>query len=279
MAGHVSTGCGHLQKTSEGIAVGTTRVLMIASLAMAGPVTLAMSESAPRVLRRRRLSWLAQARTILQKDLSIELSTGEVVITSGFFALLVVIMASLAFFGGPSSGRIVASGVIWLSLAFSAVLALGKTWQRERDESALDGLLVAPLSRSAIFAGKALGVLAFLIVVECVVMPVAALLFSLDLLQVGPGLVCIAIFASPGIAASGTLFGSMTVRTHARDLLLAVVLFPLLSPTLLSAVAATRELLNGAPISELADYFKLMGVFDVVFVSGGLMLFGTLVER
>ena len=71
----------------------------------------------------------------------------------------------------------------------------------------------------------------------------------------------------------------MTVRTNARDLLLAVVLFPLLSPTLLSAVAATRELLNGAPIAELADYFKLMGVFDVVFVSGGLMLFGTLVER
>ena len=233
----------------------------------------------PRSLPRRRLSWLSQARAILQKDLAIELSTGEVVITSGFFALLVVIMASLAFFGGPASGRIVASGVIWLSLAFSAVLALGKTWQRERDESALDGLLVAPLSRSAIFAGKALGVLAFLVIVECVVMPVAALLFSLDLLQVGPGLLCIALFATPGIAASGTLFGSMTVRTHARDLLLAVVLFPLLSPTLLSAVAATRELLNGAPLAELADYFKLMGVFDVVFVSGGLMLFGTLVER
>jgi len=225
-------------------------------------------------LPRLRLSWLAQARAILQKDLVIELSTGEVVITSGFFALLVVIMASLSFFGGPASGRIVAAGVIWLSLAFSAVLALGKTWQRERDESALDGLLVAPLSRSAIFAGKASGVLLFLVIVECVVMPVAALLFSLDLGRVGPGLACIGLFATPGIAASGTLFGSMTVRTHAR-----VVLFPLLSPTLLSAVAATRELLNGAPVSELGDYFKLMGVFDLVFVSGGLMLFGTLVER
>ena len=236
-------------------------------------------QRAPRVLPRRRLSWAAQCRAVLSKDLAIELSTGEVVITSGFFALLVVIMASLAFFGGPATGRVVAAGVIWLSLAFSAVLALGKTWQRERDESALDGLLVAPLSRSAIFAGKALGVLAFLVIVECVVMPVAALLFSLDLIAVGPGLLCIALFATPGIAASGTLFGSMTVRTHARDLLLAVVLFPLLSPTLLSAVAATRELLNGAPVAELADYFKLMGVFDLVFVSGGLMLFGTLVER
>jgi heme exporter protein B len=101
----------------------------------------------------------------------------------------------------------------------------------------------------------------------------------LDLDRVGLGLFFIALFATPGIAASGTLFGSMTVRTHARDLLLAVVLFPLLSPTLLSAVAATRELLNGASVFELFDYFKIMAVFDVVFISGGLMLFGTLVER
>ncbi len=245
----------------------------------AGSANEAITRGSLRSLPRRNLSWLSQARAILQKDLAIELSTGEVVITSGFFALLVVIMASLAFFGDMVSGRIVASGVIWLSLAFAAVLALGKTWQRERDESALDGLLVAPLSRSAIFAGKALGVLTFLVIVECVVMPLTALLFSLDLMVVGPGLLCIALFATPGIAASGTLFGSMTVRTHARDLLLAVVLFPLLSPTLLSAVAATRELLNGASVAELADYFKLMGVFDLVFVSGGLMLFGSLVER
>src|SRR6187402_2618785 len=147
-----------------------------------GSASEAMARAALKVAPRRRLSWFAQARAVFSKDLAIELSTGEVVITSGFFALLVVIMASLAFFGGPASGRIVASGVIWLSLAFAAVLALGKTWQRERDESALDGLLVAPLSRSAIFAGKAMGVLAFLVVVECVVMPVAALLFSVDLM-------------------------------------------------------------------------------------------------
>ncbi|HEY4107174.1 MAG TPA: heme exporter protein CcmB [Polyangiaceae bacterium] len=230
-------------------------------------------------LPRRTLSWVAQAYAIFQKDLAIELSTGEVVITSGFFSLLVVIMASLSFFGGQANSQIVAAGVIWLSLAFAAVLALGKTWQRERDEAALDGLLVAPLSRSAIFAGKALGVLLFLSIVECVVIPVAALLFSLDLTQSGLGLICIGLCATPGIAASGTLFGSMTVRTHARDLLLAVVLFPLLSPTLLSAVAATRELLNGAPVSELLDYFKLMGLFDFVFVVGGLSMFGTLVER
>lgn len=222
--------------------------------------------------------WLAQARILFGKDLAIELRTGEVVTTSGFFALLVVILASLSFYGGASTRRLVASGVIWVSVAFAAVLALGRTWQRERDESALTALLVAPLERSAIFAGKALGVFVFLTVVELVVIPAAALLFAVDLLELGGGLALIALAATPGIAASGTLFGAMTVRTRARDLILAIVLFPLLSPTLLAAVAATRELLGGAAIGELGDYFKLMGVFDLVFVAGGLALFGPLMD-
>jgi heme exporter protein B len=223
-------------------------------------------------------SWGRQALLVYRKDLAIEAATGEVIVTSGFFALLVVMLASMSFFGGPMSARNVAAGTIWLSVAFAAVLSLGKTWQRERDEAALDGLLVSPLSRSAIFAGKALSVWTFLLAVLLVVLPATLLLFAIDASLIGPVLV-IAAVATPGVAASGTLFGAMTVRTGARDLLLAVVLFPLLAPTLLAAVAATRDLFDGASLSELGDYLKLMGVFDVIFLAGGLGMFGTLVER
>jgi heme exporter protein B len=223
-------------------------------------------------------SWGRQVLLVYRKDLAIESVTGEVTVTSGFFALLVVVLASLSFFGGPVSARNVASGTIWLSLAFAAVLSLGKSWQRERDEGALDGLLVSPLSRSAIFAGKALSVWTFLLAVLLVVLPLSLVLSSIDAAMTWPLLVVAAI-ATPGVAASGTLFGAMTVRTGARDLLLAVVLFPLLAPTLLAAVAVTRELFNGVPLSELGDFLKLMAVFDVVFVAGGLSMFGTLVER
>jgi heme exporter protein B len=222
--------------------------------------------------------WARQVLVVYRKDLSIEAATGEVTVTSGFFALLVVVLASLSFFGGPASASSVASGTIWLSLAFAAVLSLGKAWQRERDEGALDGLLVSPLSRSAIYAGKALSVWTFLLAVLVVVLPLSLVLFSLDA-SYAPSLLVIAAFATPGVAASGTLFGAMTVRTGARDLLLAVVLFPLLSPTLLAAVAATRALFGGTPLAELGDYLKLMAVFDVVFTAGGLSMFGALVER
>ncbi|MDX2052726.1 MAG: heme exporter protein CcmB [Polyangiaceae bacterium] len=230
-------------------------------------------------LVRRTPSWLKAAGIIFRKDLAIEIKTGEVVTTSTFFAALVVVMASLAFYGGPVTRRLVGSGVIWISVAFAAVLALGRGWQRERQERALDGLLVTPIPRSAIFAGKALGVCTFLFMVELVVIPLAALFLALDLGEVGAGLVVVALVATPGIAAAGTLFGAMTVRTQARDLILAIVLFPLLSPTLLSAVTTSRELFNGVSLSELLDYLKFMVVFDVVFIAGGLSLFGTLVER
>ena len=243
---------------------------------------LCMQEAARGPVReeaRRLPGWTSQALLVLSKDLRIEARTGEVVVTSGFFAVLLVVLASLSLFGGPNSARIVASGVIWLSITFAAVLALGRTWQREREEGALDGLLVAPLSRSALFVGKLLGILIFLIVISLVVIPLTALFFSLELDRYGIGLACIALTALPGVAAAGTLFGSMTVRTAARDLLLAIVLFPLISPTLLAAVAATRELFSGTPLGELGDFFRLMAVFDVIFTAGGVALFGTLVER
>ena len=138
--------------------------------------------------------------------------------------------------------------------------------------------MVSPIARNAIFAGKALSVIVFLIVVQLIVVPVVAVLFSVDLAASGAGLVIIAAAATPGIAVAGTLFGAMTVRTRARELVLASVLFPMLLPTLLAAVAATRELLGGAPVSELGDYLLLMAVFDLVFTAGGLAMFGTLMD-
>src|SRR6478609_1616153 len=142
-------------------------------------------------------SWARQVLVVYRKDLAIESATGEVTVTSAFFALLVVVLASLSFFGGPVNARNVASGTVWLSLSFAAVLSLGKSWQRERDESALDGLLVSPLSRSAIFAGKALSVWTFLLAVLAVVLPLSLVLSSIEARMIWP-LILIALVATPG---------------------------------------------------------------------------------
>jgi heme exporter protein B len=165
-----------------------------------------------------------------------------------------------------------------VSVAFSSVLALSRTWQREREENAIRGLLVAPIARSAIFAGKALGVAAFVTVVELIVVPVTALFFQLPLGKIGVLLAGLLLAATPGIAASGTLFGAMTIRTQAKDLVLATVMLPLLAPSILAGVAGTRALILGATASELFDYFALLGLFGFIFTAGGLGLFDAVVE-
>jgi heme exporter protein B len=176
-------------------------------------------------------------------------------------------MASLAFATGPETTTRVAPGALWLAIVFASILALGRSWQREREESALLGLLVSPVPRAAIWCGKAVGVLGFVLAVEVVVVPLVALLFHVDLPRV-----------------IGPLAVAMTVRTRARELLLATVLFPLLSPALLASVAATREIfyasMSGQPVdmSEVSDWLVLLGVFDAVAVAGGLAMFGALVE-
>jgi heme exporter protein B len=219
-----------------------------------------------------------QALLVARKDLAIEIATREIVTTSGFFAVLVAVIASLAFYAGADTTVRVAPGVIWVAVAFASVLALGRTWQREREDGALAGLLATPTERSAIFAGKALGVSVFIFVVELIVVPVTALFFAVDLGRVGLGLALICLCATPGIASVGTLFGVMTVRTRARDLVLASVLLPLLAPSLLAAVAGTRELFGGAPLRELLDYLELMAIFAFVFTAGGLGLFDLLID-
>src|SRR5215831_3936426 len=177
--------------------------------------TMSNGSGAEPKLDRTRPSWLSYAMILFRKDLRIELRSGEVLVTSGFFAVVVIILASLSFYAGADTRRQVASGVIWLAVAFAAVLALGRLWQRERDDGALEGVLLSPVPPSALFAGKALGLFTFLLLIEAVVIPLTAVLFSLDLTVLGPGLFVIALVATPGLAAASTLFGAMTARTRA----------------------------------------------------------------
>lgn len=225
-----------------------------------------------------RPGFFASTVTVLKKDLLVELRTRELVTTTGFFGVLVTLLASLSYTTGPNVTTRVAPGTIWLTLAFSSVLALGRAWHREREESAFTALLVSPTPRGAIFLGKLIGVLLFVVAVQVIVVPVAALVLHVELGAVWPSLVGLLFLGSLGVAATGTLFGAMTVRTRARDLVLATVLFPLLAPALLTGVTGTRELLGGAPFEELTDYFLLLVVFDTVAIAGGLGLFGALVD-
>jgi heme exporter protein B len=216
---------------------------------------------------------------VFRKDLRIELRTGEILITTGFFSLLVSVMTSLSFYLDNVTSRLVAPGVLWISIAFSGVLAMGRSWQRERDHDTMRGLLLSPLPRAAIFLGKALGIFAFLTFVELLLVPIIAVLYQLDLLTVWAPVMTLVVLGTIGFAGAGTLFAAMGVRTRTKELVLSVVLFPLVSPALLAGVVATREVLAGASLADVQNWMRLLLAFDLIFVVVGALLFGPLTSE
>ncbi len=215
---------------------------------------------------------------VLAKDLRVELRSKEIVISTALFAVLVVVLAGFALGTAGRPRAEVAPGVLWLAVAFAGVLALSRTFSRERELGVWTALLLAPAPRAALFLGKALGVIVFLLAVEIVVIPVVDLMFNAPLLSNLHRLAPVLLLGTAGYAVTGTLFASMAVRTRLRDLLLGVILFPLVSPVLIAAVKASAAIVAGEGMESWADLTGLLVVFDVLFVVLGLWLFGPLME-
>lgn len=222
------------------------------------------------------MSFFRQSLAIARKDLLIEFRARELVPTMTLFASLVAVLSSMSLFVDEETGRRVAPGVLWIAVAFSGTLGLSRTWGREREEGALRAVLLSPVSPAALFAGKALGALVFVLATELVVTPLVALLLHAPIGDHLGGFAILVVLGTVGFVAAGTLFGALVARTRARDLLLAVVLYPLVSPAILCGVVATRDLLGGAGLAGVTDWVRLLAIFDLIFIGGGVALLGPL---
>jgi heme exporter protein B len=244
---------------------------------------------------RRDPSVFGAAWEICKKDARIELRTREILATAGVFAIVVGVLASIAYQINRDFHRATAAATIWIAVFFAAVLSFSRIWQRERDESALTGLLVSPIPRASIFLGKAIATFATILVIAVPLVVLCMFLFEIDFTPPprairDPNVVAdplsvhaiafLALVAMGTLALSliGTLFGVMTVRTRARDLVLAIVLFPLLSPVLVCGVAGTRSAFETQPFTDYRGFLLLMGMFVFVALSLGIALFGPLVD-
>lgn len=224
------------------------------------------------------MSFFGVALTVFLKDLRLEARTGGVVLSTALFALLVVVLAAFAFGLNTLPGADASAGVFWIAVAFAGVLALGRAFAVEREFDVWTALLLTPAPRAALYLGKVLSVIAFLLVVEAVILPVIQLFFHASLLGRLGQLAPILLLANLGFAAAGTLFGALSIRTRLRDLLLGVILFPLVAPVLIAAVKATSVVVAGQGLGGATDYLGLLAIFDVLFLVGGLWLFGPLME-
>lgn len=223
-------------------------------------------------------SFIKAVMAIVQKDLSAEFRSRELLSAMLVFSMLVILIFNFAMELDINARKSVTAGVLWTTFAFAGTLGLNRSMAVEKDRGCLDGLLLAPVDRSAIFFGKAISNLAFMLIVEAIVLPLYAVLYN-ETRIFQPGFLGVVLLGSIGYIAVGTLLSAMSVQTRTRDILLPILLFPVAVPVLLASVKASNGLLEGAAFAEILTPLNLLIVYDVVFVAVAFMVFDFVVEE
>ncbi len=224
-----------------------------------------------------RSSFLKATLAVVRKDLTAEFRSREILMAMLVFSVLVIVIFNFALELDPSTRKEVTSGVLWTTFAFAGTLGLNRSMAVEKDRGCLDGLLLAPVDRAAIYFGKVISNLAFMFVVEAFVLPIYAALYAVNLFN--PGLLLVILLGSIGYTTVGTLLASMTVQARTRDVLLPILLFPVAIPVLLASVKASTGFLTGADMAEIWPPLNLLIVYDVIFTAVAFMVFDAVVEE
>jgi heme exporter protein B len=236
-----------------------------------------LEAAVPSVVRRRSSNYLKAISAIAWKDLAGELRSRELFSAMLVFSMLVLLIFYFALELDARTRNAIAPGVLWVTFAFAGTLGLNRSMAIEKDRGCFDGLLLAPIDRSAIYFGKAISNLAFMLLVEIIVLPIYSFLYNVDLLNVG--LIAVVLLGSIGYTAVGTLFATMTVQARTRDILLPILLFPVIIPVLIAAIKASSVFLQSTDFSAALPWINILIVYDVIFISAAFMVFDFIVEE
>lgn len=222
-------------------------------------------------------SFLQAILAIVWKDLRAEFRSFELISSMLVFSLLVILIFNFALELDIKTRQTVTAGVLWATFAFAGTLGLNRSMSIEKDRGCMDGLLLAPVDRSAIYFGKFISNLAFMLLVEAFVLPIYSLLYNTNLFQ--PGLLMVILLGSIGYTAVGTLLAAMSVQTRTRDVLLPILLFPVAFSVLLAAVKASGGFLSNSELTEILLPINLLIAYDVIFIAVAFMVFDIVVEE
>lgn len=222
-----------------------------------------------------RAAWL-----IARKDLVVEARSRELAYTTLFFAVSCVLVFAFAFVREGRAIDDAAAGILWVTVAFSGTLALGRAFERERQADTLRALLLAPTERAAVYVGKLLGLLILMLAIEAIVVPVIGLLFAAPIGRAPLLLGALLVAGTVGFAGVGTMFAAMLVRAHSRDVLLPVLLYPIAVPVIIAGVRGTASIFAQEPNLEAAQaWLSMLVFFDAVFVTLALWTFGPVMSE
>jgi heme exporter protein B len=220
------------------------------------------------------MQFLESAWLIVRKDLVVEFRSREVLYTTLFFAVSAVLVFAFGFVREGRAVEEAAPAILWVTVAFSGTLALGRAFERERQNETLRGLLMSPIDRPALYVGKLAGILILLSAVEVVIVPLVALMFQAPLFAHPFLLAGLLLAGTTGFCAVGTLFAAMLVRARSRDVLLPVLLYPITVPVIIAGVRGTAALLQTeADLPMARAWLSMLGFFDAVFITLALWTF------
>jgi heme exporter protein B len=198
------------------------------------------------------MTYLADVGVLARKDLTLELRARDTLP-----AMLLFVLSTLVVFHfvlPPDSSELAAKGLLWVGIVFTALLGLTRAFAAEREDDAIDGLILATRDRSAIWLGKALAVFVFLALAEVVALPAFALFFT----SVGGGTIAGVVLADVGLCAVGTLLAAMATASRARELLLPLIFLPLAIPIVVGGVGASVS-------AHPARYAGFLALYDAIF--------------
>jgi heme exporter protein CcmB len=226
------------------------------------------------------MSVLRAAWLIARKDLVVEARSRELAYTTLFFAVACVLVFAFAFVREGEALDDAAAGILWVAVAFSGTLALGRAFERERQSETLRALLLAPTERSAVYLGKLAGLLVLMLGVEIVLVPIVGLLFAAPIGRAPVLLGALLIAGTVGFAGVGTLFAAMLVRAHSRDVLLPVLLYPITVPVIIAGVRGTAAIFAPEPNLDAATaWLSMLVSFDAVFITLALWTFAPVMSE
>ena len=226
---------------------------------------------------RQRTTFLRAVAAIATKDLRAELRNRQLIAAMGLFGLLTTMVFYYTLESRPDVRLAALPAVLWVTVVFAGTQGVGRNLAQEHDRGTLDGLLLAPINRAALFYGKLVVAWLFAFTVAAVVSVALNFLFNTNLFR--PAWWLVVLLGTLGFAAIGTLLGSMAVYARGRETTLPIIVLPIALPVIVAAVNASNAILTDRPFAELGSWLGLLAALDVVFLTLALILFDFIVEE
>ena len=223
--------------------------------------------------------YFSQVMTIIWKDFITEIKTRELFSSMFIFALLVVIIFIFSINLSLIQASEVGPGVLWVAFLFAGTIGLNRSFILEKENDCLQGLLLAPMDRTALYFGKLVSNFVFLLIMEIFTLPLFMVFFNIDLLPHLLPLLYVIFVGTLGFCAVGTLLSSLSANLKTRDIMLPILLYPLIIPIIIGSVRMTGQLLAGEPLSNMMNWVSLTLCFDIIYIAISIMVIDFVLEE